>query len=154
MWLLRFRWPITIGLRLGEGTRSRSPLTEGPRECYVQILEEEPLIRNKCGNWGGRTIFRSAAESIRGSKSSGQLVLGPKRPSFGRSRNNSRLSGIRCSVRSSDRVHNLDYGTLARGLSHEACGMVLLFRCPLCLSLIHISEPTRPTATSRMPSSA
>ena len=45
MWLVRFRWPFTIGLRLGQGTRSQLPLTEGPKEWYFQILGKERLVR-------------------------------------------------------------------------------------------------------------
>jgi len=41
----RYLWPITLGPHLGEGTRSTSPLTEGSRVGYVQILKEVSLIR-------------------------------------------------------------------------------------------------------------
>jgi len=87
----RSLWPITVRPHLGEGTRSRLPLTAGPKAWYVQILGTEPPIRHKGGNWGRRIIFRTAAEPIRESKSMGQLVFGPKRPAFVRSRNSSDL---------------------------------------------------------------
>jgi hypothetical protein len=90
MWLLRFRWPITIGQCLGEGTRSRLRLTGVPREWYARILENEPLIWPKGGNSGRRTIFGTSSVPIRESEFIGQRVLGPKGPLSGRSRNNSR----------------------------------------------------------------
>ena len=86
----RSLWPITIGPHLGEVTCPRLALLERPREWYVQVLEKEPLIRHKCGNWGRRTIFGSSATPVRGRKSIGQLDFGPKRRAFVRSRNNSR----------------------------------------------------------------
>ena len=72
----RYLWPITIGPHLGEGTRSTSPLTEGSRVGYVQILKKGSLIWHKCGNWSRWTIFGRAAAPIRGSKSIAELVLG------------------------------------------------------------------------------
>jgi hypothetical protein len=40
--LLRLsRWPIAIGARLGEDTRSTVLMTEGPKVYYVQILGRE-----------------------------------------------------------------------------------------------------------------
>lgn len=53
-----------------------SPLTEGSRVGYVQILKKGSLIWHKCGNWNRWTIFRRAAAPIRGSKSIAELVLG------------------------------------------------------------------------------
>lgn len=91
MWLLRFPWPITIGQCFGEGTRSRFGLTGEPREWYARILENEPLIWPKGGNWGRRTIFGNAATQIRGSRPIRKLVHESKQPVFVRSRNNSGL---------------------------------------------------------------
>jgi hypothetical protein len=88
--LLRFFWPISIGQCLGEGARSRLRLTVEPRECYLLIPGIEPLIWNKRGNSGRRTIFGSSATPVRGLKSIGQLDFGPKRRAFVRSRNNFR----------------------------------------------------------------
>ena len=72
----RYLWPITIGPHLGEGTLSTSPLTEGSRVGYVQILKKGSLIWHKCENWSRWTILGRAAAPILGSKSIAELVLG------------------------------------------------------------------------------
>ena len=82
----RYLWPITIGPYLGEVTRSTSPLTEGSRVGYVQILEEGSLVWHKCGNWSRWTIFltRGRADSrVEIHRRSGSW---PKRPASVRSR--------------------------------------------------------------------
>jgi hypothetical protein len=71
----RYLWPITIGPHFGEHTRSTSPLTEGSRVEYVQILKKGSLIWHKSGNWSRWTIF-GRATAIGGSKSIAELVLG------------------------------------------------------------------------------
>jgi hypothetical protein len=76
MWRRRFRGLITIGGGSGEGTRSGLPLTEGPREWYVYIKENMPLIGQQGGNWGRRKKIRTAAEPIRGSKNIGDRCFG------------------------------------------------------------------------------
>jgi hypothetical protein len=86
----RSRWPITIGLRLGEGKGSTVPLTEGTIAWYFQILGKEQLIRHKCGTWSPWIIFTSAATPVRGQKSMGEPVASLKRLDFVGSRNNSR----------------------------------------------------------------
>ncbi len=45
-------WPIPFARQPCEGTRSRSRLAGEQTQWHVQILEKEPLIQGKCGNWG------------------------------------------------------------------------------------------------------
>jgi hypothetical protein len=89
MWLLRFRWPITIGQCLGEGTRSRLVLTGEPRQWYARLLENEALIPRNGWNSGRRINVENARTRIRGSRPIRRLVPRSRQPVLVRSRNNS-----------------------------------------------------------------